>query len=135
MVVFSLLVIINEIQESAMYIFLIFTKCRSWALSEVIIIKVKVLKVNCFKNNRSTGIVLMLFNLQIKLIFLIVFNHTNLTKKFTSRIYSFHRHFQRCWSNYKSLLDPSKLGNGLGSIFLSKAWVVGSGFSIQYNFF
>ena len=78
-----MLVIINEIQESAMYIFLIFTKCRSWALSEVIIIKVKVLKVNCFKNNRSTGIVLMLFNLKIKLIFLIVFNHTNLTKKIT----------------------------------------------------
>ena len=60
LVVFSLLVIINEIQASAMWIFLIFTEYRACALSEVIALKVKVLKVNCFRDNRSTGIVSML---------------------------------------------------------------------------
>ena len=60
LVVFSLLVIINEIQSWAMRIFLIFTKCRSCPLSEVIAIKAKVLIVNCFGDNRSTRIVSIL---------------------------------------------------------------------------
>ena len=49
----------NEIQASAMYIFLIFTKCRACALSEIIAIEAKVLKVNCFRDNRSSGIVVI----------------------------------------------------------------------------
>ena len=57
MVVFSLLVIINEIQASAMCIFLIFTKCRAYPLSEVTAIKAKVLIINYFRNNRSTEVV------------------------------------------------------------------------------
>ena len=43
----------NEIQASAMYIFLIFTKCRACPLSEVIAIKAKGLIVN----NRSSEII------------------------------------------------------------------------------
>ena len=49
----------NEIQASAMYIFLIFTECRACPLSEVTAVKAKVLIVNCFRDNRSTGIVVM----------------------------------------------------------------------------
>ena len=44
---------------SHQYIFLIFTKCRACALSQAIAITAKVLIVDSFRNNRSSGIVVM----------------------------------------------------------------------------
>ena len=47
-------------------------------------------------------------------------------KNHTSRIYSFHKHFRRCWSNYKIFQIPEYWESLLRSILLSNAWIVGS---------
>ena len=109
-----------------MCILLMFTKCWACALSEVIAIKAKVLKVNCFRDNRSTGIVLMLNALSSRNWGIAFIIQICQKKSHTSRVYSCRRYFQRCWSNYKISSRSLNIGKGFGINTFEQTWIVGS---------